>query len=191
MMKILLIDNYDSFTHNLKQILSKFNLEVEVSRNDQIDLSKLDIYDGFVLSPGPGVPDNAGDLKRIIHQCYKSKPILGICLGMQAIAEVLDCRLKLMDDPIHGRSTEITHFNAPLFLGVPEKFQAGRYHSWVIDERSINNSLRVISKDDQQRIMGIKVQGYPVYGLQFHPQSIMTEHGELMVSNFLNQIKQQ
>ena len=188
-MKVLLIDNYDSFTHNLKQVLEQCNASVEVVRNDAIVLEELDKYDGLVLSPGPGIPATAGDLKKVIEVAYAKLPILGICLGMQAIGEVFNASLRLLSEPLHGIATEVEHFGHAFFQGISSRFTVGRYHSWVVDETTINSNLEIISRDDENRVMGIKVKDYPVFGLQFHPESIMTEDGEQMITNFLTQIK--
>lgn len=187
-MKLLLVDNYDSFTHNLKEVFVNQGAEIVVKRNDQIDLSTLEEYDGIVLSPGPGVPDTAGDLKLIIESTYRTKPILGICLGMQAIAEVLSSELDLMEVPLHGTETALVHFNHSCFENVPSPFNAGRYHSWQVNEASLSNQLEVIARDEKGTIMGIQMKDFPVIGLQFHPESIMTAFGSVIINNFLKQI---
>lgn len=186
-MKVLLIDNYDSFTYNLKQILKELGMNPDVVRNDQINMEELSGYDAILLSPGPGVPDTAGDLKKAIYKAYSKVPILGICLGMQAIGEVFDAHLRLMDEPLHGMATPIFHSNHPLFEGIPTPFTVGRYHSWVIDENKPGDQLEIISKDENDQIMGVKLKNYPVYGLQFHPESIMTKHGKTMIYNFFKE----
>ncbi len=188
-MKVLLVDNYDSFTYNLKQLLDELTVDVDVIRNDQIDFKTLEQYNGIILSPGPGVPERAGDLKKVIQETIQTKPILGICLGMQAIGEVLGCELALMDRPIHGRATKVTHSNNEIFEGLPAELNVGRYHSWIINKETLNDRLEIISTDDQARIMGIKAREYPTYGLQFHPESLLTEYGKEMISNFINQMK--
>lgn len=188
-MKILLIDNYDSFTYNIKQMLENLGAVVDVFRNNQIDYDQIDTYDGMVLSPGPGVPDHAGDLKNIIRKRYKTKPILGICLGMQAIGEVFSCRLKQMEHPLHGHATSISHTQGNLFRAIPETFTVGRYHSWVIDQETLSDPLVLTAVDQEGQIMGIQLTDYQTYGVQFHPESIMTEYGQEIMSNFLNQIK--
>lgn len=188
-MKILLIDNYDSFTYNLKQLLSNHQVETDVVRNDQIDFESLSTYDGIVLSPGPGVPSRAGLLKSLIEHSKNTQPILGICLGMQAIGEVYGAKLKLMERPIHGSATVLEHYGDDIFKGVPVQFKAGRYHSWIIDKNSLTNDLEVISEDEDGLIMAIKSKNEPVYGLQFHPESVLTDHGSQIIFNFLNQIK--
>ena len=186
-MKILLIDNYDSFVHNLKQILINLNVKVDVVRNDQVSFSTIEDYQGIVFSPGPGIPENAGEMKKIIQQFYTTKPMFGVCLGMQAIAEVFQSKLRLLDKPLHGHATPIQHFKEKIFNGIPEEFIVGRYHSWVVDENEVSDQLAVIATDSDQ-IMAIKAVGFPVYGVQFHPESIMTDHGQILINNFLNQI---
>ena len=188
-MKILLVDNYDSFTYNLKHLFTKNGIAVEVRRNDNIDFGILDDYQAIVLSPGPSIPENAGDLKKLIRQTISTKPILGICLGMQAIGEILGSPLQLMAAPIHGKSTSISHNNDPLFDEVPVNFKAGRYHSWIINSDKKNEHFKVISVDKQNRIMAIKHNDKPVYGLQFHPESILTPEGDQIIQNFIKIFK--
>ena len=188
-MKILLVDNYDSFTYNLFQLLKAEKADVDVVRNDQIDFDSLMKYDAFVLSPGPGVPDDAGDLKKLIQYVLPTKPILGICLGMQAIGEVSGSRLKLLKNPIHGKATEMTHKGGELFDQIPLTFRAGRYHSWALEQDETNPRIQVLSTDNEGEIMAIQLKGQPVYGLQFHPESILTQYGGQLIANFLKHVQ--
>ena len=187
-MKILLIDNYDSFVYNLYQYFDEAGCEVTVQRNDQVILNEVDSYDALILSPGPGVPEDAGQLKEIIAK-FKTKPMLGICLGMQAISEVFDGDLELLDKPLHGFSIEIEHYNNSIFKSVPELFSVGRYHSWVVNEKSLNNQFEILSRDKNGQLMAIKHHNYSMYGFQFHPESVLTDNGRQLITNFLNEVK--
>jgi len=186
--KILVIDNYDSFTYNLVHLINELtDTPVDVYRNDQISIDAVEAYDIIVLSPGPGIPDEAGKLKEIIEAYAPSKKILGVCLGQQAIAEVFGCTLKNLDEVFHGVDTEMTLTNTPeaLFTDIPSKFKAGRYHSWVIDRKSMSDNLLITCIDDYDEVMGIKHRDYDVYAIQFHPESVLTPLGNKMMSNFL------
>jgi anthranilate synthase component 2 len=187
-MKILLIDNYDSFVYNLYQYFDEEGCEVTVHRNDEVMLSDIDGFDALVLSPGPGIPSNAGLLEEIIAK-FKTKPMLGICLGMQAIGEVFGGDLELLEKPLHGFSTEIEHYNHTIFNKVPDSFNVGRYHSWVVNENSLNNKFEILSRDKNGQLMAIKHGDYPMYGFQFHPESVLTDNGRQLITNFLNEVK--
>jgi anthranilate synthase/aminodeoxychorismate synthase-like glutamine amidotransferase len=187
-MKILLIDNYDSFVYNLYQYFDEAGCDVIVERNDKVDLDKVDSYDALILSPGPGIPKDAGLLKEIITR-FKTKPMLGICLGMQAIGEVFDGQLDLLEKPLHGFSKEIEHYNNPIFNEVPKLYTVGRYHSWVVNENSLNSKFEILSRDKDGQLMGIKHQNYPMYGFQFHPESVLTNNGRQLIKNFLKEVK--
>jgi anthranilate synthase component II len=188
MRKILVIDNYDSFTYNLVHAIKKISGEsVDVLRNDEIDLRSVESYDKIVLSPGPGIPSEAGMLKQVITSCAKNKSILGVCLGHQAIGEVFGARLLNMEKVIHGMSTPVHIVSrlTTLFKNIPDTFEAGRYHSWVIDEKDIPDCLEVTGVDDTNRIMSIRHKEYDVQGVQFHPESVLTPLGEKIIANWL------
>jgi anthranilate synthase component 2 len=187
-MKILVIDNYDSFTYNLVHVIKKISGEdVKVVRNDEIDIKSVESYDKIVLSPGPGIPSEAGMLKQVITSYAKSKSILGVCLGHQAIGEVFGARLLNMERVIHGMSTPVHIVSrlTTLFKNIPDTFEAGRYHSWVIDETDIPSCLEVTGVDDTNRIMSIRHKEYDVQGVQFHPESVLTPLGEQIIANWL------
>ena len=187
--KILIIDNYDSFTYNLFQLVKQVSDdEVEVHRNDKISVEDCENYDKIILSPGPGLPDEAGNLKEIIKAYSGKKPIFGVCLGLQAIGEVFGASLKNLSRVYHGIRTEFQSTTPvdPLFKDIPERFFAGRYHSWVIDSNTLPDSLEVICVDDDGEIMGIAHKEHNTKAVQFHPESVMTDHGKEMLTNFLN-----
>lgn len=192
MEKILVIDNYDSFTYNLVHLIEELtSREVPVRRNDKITLDEIDVYDTLILSPGPGIPDEAGLLKDIIKTYAPTKKILGVCLGLQAIGEVFGATLKNLDHVFHGVKTEMiqTENKSILFEGLEGTFEAGRYHSWVIEKSSLPSSLSVTCEDATGEIMGIQHNLYNVHAVQFHPESILTPQGDVMLSNFLFKCK--
>ena len=187
--KVIIIDNYDSFTYNLVHIVEEIlDAKVRVVRNDEFDLKEIEAYDYIILSPGPGVPDEAGLLKDVIKIYGSSKKIFGVCLGLQAIAEVYGAQLRNLDKVLHGQRTimYLTDKKSPIFEDVPEDFYAGRYHSWVIDKSTDTSALDVTSIGENGEIMAAQHKSYQVYGVQFHPESIMTDEGKLMIENFLN-----
>lgn len=189
MEKILIIDNYDSFTYNLVQIVDEnFKGSFEVWRNDAIDLDYIKGFDGIILSPGPGIPDEAGNLKSIIKNFAAEKKIFGVCLGMQAIAEVFGGNLKNLDHVYHGVKTimKVTDHSDLIFKNIPAEFEAGRYHSWIVDREHLPDLIKVTCIDQLGNIMAIKHKYYEVRGVQFHPESVLTEYGEQIVINFLN-----
>lgn len=187
-MKIAVIDNYDSFTYNLVHLLNSIDkIETDVFRNDMLDPVMLSGYDGIVLSPGPGIPDEAGLLKTIIEQYSGIIPIFGVCLGMQAIAEVFGAELTNLPSVYHGVETKID-LSAPLhriFNGLPQTIIAGRYHSWIVSKSQLPGKLRVIAQDEEGSIMGLSHNDYDVCGVQFHPESILTPTGRRIMSNWL------
>ena len=186
-MKILVLDNYDSFTYNLVHYLEKVNgMKADVFRNDKISLKQVGKYDKILLSPGPGVPSEAGILLDVIREYAPKKSILGVCLGQQAIGEVFGGKLVNLDSVYHGVATEMTVVKKDiLFRGIPPKFNAGRYHSWVVAEKSFPKDLEITVKDKRGYIMGLRHKKFDVRGVQFHPESVLTEYGEQMIRNWV------
>ncbi len=186
-MKILVFDNYDSFTYNLVQYLERVKgTNIEVFRNDKISLAEIDRFDKILLSPGPGVPSEAGILLELIKEYAPKKSILGVCLGQQAIGEVFGGKLKNLDSVFHGVATEMEIVKEDvLFKGLPKRFMAGRYHSWVVDEKNFPEDLEVTCKDENGFVMGLRHRKYDVRGVQFHPESILTEYGLEMITNWV------
>lgn len=185
--KILVIDNYDSFTYNLVHYLEDLNCDVTVYRNDEFDLEEIESFDKIVLSPGPGIPDEAGLLKDVIKTYASTKSILGICLGQQAIGEVFGASLINLEKVYHGVATKITITeNDTLFTKIPTEIEVGRYHSWVIDKNTFPDDLIVTSKDENGEIMSIKHRTLDIKAVQFHPESILTPFGKKMLENWLN-----
>jgi len=186
MKKILVIDNYDSFTYNLVHYLQDLNCDVTVKRNDKLTLDEVDSFDKILLSPGPGIPDEAGLLKPIIKQFAASKSILGICLGQQAIAEVFGGKIENLDQVYHGVSTEVERTNQDevLYNGLPKKFEVGRYHSWVVSKK-LPSELLATSVDENGEIMSLKHKNYDVRAVQYHPESILTPHGKQILKNWV------
>jgi anthranilate synthase component 2 len=189
-MKILVFDNYDSFTYNLVQLISRISgKSVDVFRNDQIGLEEINAYDKIVLSPGPGVPAEAGLLLPLIREYASKKSILGVCLGHQAIGEAFGAKLVNLSVVYHGVATEVyTNKNlasSRLFEGMPERFEAGRYHSWIVGTENFPESLEVTAFDDNNYIMALRHKQYDVEGVQFHPESVLTPLGEKILRNWL------
>lgn len=189
MKKILVIDNYDSFTYNLVHYLEDLDCKVTVIRNDEISIDEPAQYDKILLSPGPGIPDEAGLLKDIIKQYAPSKSILGICLGQQAIAEVFGGSLINLEKVYHGvaRPIDIIVKNESLFAGLNTKIEVGRYHSWSVDPTTLPNVLEATSVDKEGNIMSLRHTIYDVKGVQFHPESILTPDGKKILANWLSQ----
>ncbi|MUU79703.1 anthranilate synthase component II [Winogradskyella endarachnes] len=187
MKKVLVIDNYDSFTYNLVHYLEDLNCEVIVKRNDKLTLDEVDAFDKIVLSPGPGIPDEAGLLKQIIATYAPTKSILGVCLGQQAIGEVFGGSLENLDNVYHGVSTTITLSveDEPLFKGLGETFEVGRYHSWVVNA-NLPDSLEATSYDENGQIMSLRHKVYDVKGVQYHPESVLTPDGKTILKNWIN-----
>lgn len=187
MSKVLVIDNYDSFTYNLVHYLEDLDCEVTVFRNDKLTLDDVQPFDKIVLSPGPGIPDEAGLLKAIIKTYAASKKILGVCLGQQAIGEVFGGRLINLDEVYHGVATtiQLTVKDEPLFTGLDETLEVGRYHSWVVDP-DLPENLEATSLDANGQVMSLRHKSYDVKGVQFHPESVLTPHGMQMLKNWIN-----
>ena len=185
---ILLLDNYDSFTYNLHHYLLDFTEDVTVKRNDEIRAVEADRYSHIVLSPGPGLPQAAGVLMELIDTQATKKPILGVCLGMQALAEHFGATLYNQEVVKHGITTHIkTQPDSVLFRGLPESFQVGLYHSWAVDETTLPNNFMVSARSRENVVMAVEHRSLPVCGVQFHPESILTEHGKAILANWLSQ----
>ncbi len=186
---ILLLDNYDSFTYNVYQLLSRLGAEVEVVRNDAIAVEDIpEKYEAVVLSPGPGVPKDAGITEEVIRRLGSELPILGICLGHQAIGEVYGGKVVRAKEIVHGKSSPIHHNGEGLYEGVSEGTRVGRYHSLIIDRETLPDCLVVTSELADGTIMGVRHKELPVEGIQFHPESILTPEGERMMENFLKEL---
>lgn len=188
MTRILVFDNYDSFTYNLVHLVEKIlHTKITVCKNDDWPLEKIDEYDKIILSPGPGIPEEAGLLKSVIQEYSSSKSILGICLGHQAIGEVFGAKLQNLETVFHGVATNfnITETDNVLFKGLSTNERVGRYHSWIVSKDGLPDCLSITGVDDWGNIMGLRHQKYDVQGLQFHPESVLTPNGERMLSNWL------
>ena len=186
-MKVLVLDNYDSFTYNIVHILRELGgLDISVIKNDKIKIVEVDFFDKIILTPGPSLPKDAGKMKELILKYYSSKPILGICLGHQAIAENFGGKLYNMKEPLHGVQTDIYLDNDYLFKGIKSKIKACRYHSWSVDKDSFPNELKTIASDSDGVIMALSHKRYDIKGVQFHPESIQTKTGFNMIQNFIN-----
>lgn len=184
-MNVLVIDNYDSFTYNLVHYLEDLGAEVTVLRNDEFDWDDVDGFHKILLSPGPGIPDEAGNLKPLIARYAASKSILGICLGQQAIAEVFGATLINLDKVYHGVATRINIFDDDLlFNGIPSQIQVGRYHSWAVN-RQLPETLVATSADENGEIMSLRHRDYDVRAVQFHPESVLTPDGKKILENWL------
>lgn len=185
-MKVAVIDNYDSFTYNLVHYLEDLGAEVTVFRNDEFDLEDLASFEKILLSPGPGIPDEAGLLKEVIKTYDKTKDIFGVCLGLQAIGEIYGGKLTNLDNVFHGVATKISITNDDfIFDNLPQKFEVGRYHSWVVSTENLPDSLIITSTDENGEIMSLKHQYLNVRGVQFHPESVLTPNGKQILENWL------
>lgn len=195
-MKIVIIDNYDSFTYNLSHLVKELGAEVTVLRNDVFQLEDLQAFDKIILSPGPGVPFEAGLLLDVIKAYAGKKPILGVCLGEQAIGEAFGAKLTNLSEVFHGVQTPILIKNEELkrkneapdyiFDGLPDEVLVGRYHSWVVDTDGFPECLEITAVSQEGFIMALKHKEYDIHGIQFHPESVLTPDGKTMVANFLN-----
>jgi len=184
---LLIIDNYDSFTYNLVQLVEQSEImDYLIVKNDKLDELSDSDFDKIMISPGPGIAKEAGQLMEFIEKFYKSKPILGICLGHEAIAELFGANLIKMKDPMHGiKNMAKVIIKDPIFYNIPDSFCIGHYHSWNIEEESLPDELEIILRDENDLNMAIRHQSLPLIGLQFHPESIMTDFGLEMIKNWL------
>ena len=191
MQRIVIIDNYDSFTYNLSHLLKEVGADVTVFRNDQFRLEELQQFDKIVLSPGPGIPSEAGLLLDVIRAYAPTKPMLGVCLGHQAIGEVFGARLLNLDDVVHGVATSCRIVaNDPIFDSLLNKITVGRYHSWVVSQEEFPSCLEITAVSDDggsvPNIMALRHREYEVHGIQFHPESVLTPEGKTIIKNFLD-----
>ena len=186
-MKIVIIDNYDSFTYNLSHLVKELGAEVTVCRNDQFELPQIEQFDKIILSPGPGIPSEAGLLLEVIREYAGGKPILGVCLGHQAIGEAFGGKLENLSEVFHGVATPC-HITAvdPLFDGLDKTITIGRYHSWVVSKDGFPDCLEITAESDEGQIMALQHKDYPVYGIQFHPESVLTPEGRTIIKNYIN-----
>ncbi len=185
-MKIVIIDNYDSFTYNLSHLVKELGAEVTVYRNDQFELTQLEEFSKIILSPGPGIPSEAGLLLDVIRTYAGKKPILGVCLGHQAIGEVFGGKLENLSDVFHGVATEGTQFgNDEIFYGLPRRITMGRYHSWVVSKEGFPDCLEITAESDEGQIMALKHKTLNIRGIQFHPESVLTPEGRKMLQNWM------
>lgn len=186
-MKIVIIDNYDSFTYNLAHLVREAGAEVAVFRNDQFALEELEPFDKIILSPGPGIPSEAGLLLDVIRKYAGLKPMLGVCLGHQAIGEVFGGSLVNLSEVYHGVATECSLLGADyIFGGLPERITIGRYHSWVVSRENLPSCLEVTALSDEGQIMALRHREYDIHGIQFHPESVLTPDGKKIIVNWLN-----
>ncbi|MBR3387470.1 MAG: aminodeoxychorismate/anthranilate synthase component II [Bacteroidales bacterium] len=186
-MKIVIIDNYDSFTYNLAHLVKSLGPQVTVLRNDRFKLEDLEAFDKIILSPGPGIPSEAGLLLDVIRIYAGRKPMLGVCLGHQAIGEVFGARLENLTDVYHGVALEGTQFGKDyIFRGLPDRIMMGRYHSWVVSRENFPACLEITAISDEGRIMALRHREYDIHGIQFHPESVLTPDGETIIRNWLN-----
>ena len=190
MTKILVVDNYDSFVFNLVQYLQQLGAEVVVKRNDEVNADSINGFDGVLLSPGPGTPEDAGSCIEIVNAAIeKQKPLLGVCLGHQAIGAALGGKVSRAPELLHGKTSQVQHNNEGVFKDLKSPFRATRYHSLAIETTSVPEELLVTATTENGVIMGIKHKSAPIEGVQFHPESILTEQGLQLLSNWLNDIK--
>jgi anthranilate synthase/aminodeoxychorismate synthase-like glutamine amidotransferase len=186
---LLVIDNYDSFTYNLVQYFGELDTEMHVVHNDEVDVGTIERTirpSRILISPGPGTPDDAGISLEVVERFAGRVPILGVCLGHQAIGQYYGGRVVRAPQPVHGKPAEITHDTRTIFSGLPERFAVGRYHSLVVDGTSLPDTLEVSAQSADGLIMGLRHRSLPVEGVQFHPESILTEHGKKLLQNFLD-----
>jgi para-aminobenzoate synthetase component 2 len=186
---LLVIDNYDSFTYNLVQYLGELGAMMEIRRNDEVSLAEIENEikpDKILISPGPGTPDDAGISLEVLKNCGARVPILGVCLGHQAIGQIFGGRVIRAPEPVHGKPVEIIHDNKTIFSGLIPNFQAGRYHSLIVERESLPECLEISASSPDGLIMGLRHKTYKIEGVQFHPESILTTDGKKLLKNFLN-----
>jgi para-aminobenzoate synthetase component II len=187
MTRILVVDNYDSFVFNLVQYLQQLGAEVEVRRNDDVDLDRVSEFDGVLISPGPGVPKDAGCCIELIRAADGTVPILGVCLGHQAIAEAFGGTVNQAPELLHGKTSRVVHAGAGVLHGLPDPFTATRYHSLAVDPQSVPSELQITAETESGVIMALRHRELPIEGVQFHPESVLTEGGHRLLANWLTQ----
>lgn len=185
-MKIAIIDNYDSFTYNLCHAVEAAGASIDVMRNDHIDMRRVAASDKTILSPGPGIPSEAGDMPEVLERFAFTKPILGVCLGHQAIGEHFGARLENLAHVFHGVQTPISLGDDYLFESLPRTIEAGRYHSWVVSRDGLPDELEITALSDEGQIMALRHRTADIRGLQFHPESILTPQGDIIIRNWIN-----
>ncbi|MCD6111698.1 MAG: aminodeoxychorismate/anthranilate synthase component II [Bacteroidales bacterium] len=187
-MKILIIDNYDSFTYNLAQLIEQTGNTFEIIKKDKVNIDEINDYKKILFSPGPGLPNDSNIMFNIIKKYHRTKSILGICLGHQAIAEYFGCKISHLDKIMHGVSSKINILddNDYIFKNIPQNFAAARYHSWIVDSNNFSEQLKITSVDQDDNIMSISHKTYDIKGLQFHPESIITDFGVEIISNWIS-----
>lgn len=188
-MKILMIDNYDSFTYNLVQLIGRFTTDIIVARNDKITIEEINQLnpDKIVISPGPGKPEDSNISLKIITELGKVKPVLGVCLGHQGIGISFGGKVVNAPELMHGKVSEILHNNAGIYKNIPQRFEAARYHSLVIERDTLPDVLEITSETEDGIIMGVKHKNYPIEGIQFHPESVLTAEGSNLIKNWLDE----
>jgi anthranilate synthase/aminodeoxychorismate synthase-like glutamine amidotransferase len=186
-MKILVIDNYDSFTYNLVQLVGKFTSDIYVSRNDETTLNEIRKLnpDKIIISPGPGRPEDSNISLDVIKELGKTVPVLGVCLGHQGIGISFGCKIVNAPKLMHGKISKVRHDNMTIYKNIPQNFEAGRYHSLIIDRDSLNGDLEITSYTDDNVIMGVRHKHFPIEGIQFHPESILTIEGKNLIKNWI------
>lgn len=192
-MAFLMVDNYDSFTYNLVQYFWELGVEMEVFRNDRITLDEIESggYEAIVLSPGPGTPADSGICPQIVRELGRRLPILGVCLGHQTIGEVFGGTVARAPRLMHGKTSPVFHDGSSLFAGIPSPFEATRYHSLIVLESTLPEEIRVTARTEEGEVMALAHQHLPIFGVQFHPESILTLHGKTLLANFVDQVKRQ
>ena len=187
-MRILVIDNYDSFVFNLVQYLGQLGAKCDVVRNDAVDVNVADKYDGVLISPGPGTPEAAGISMAMIKYCGEKKiPLFGVCLGHQAIAAVYGAKVSRAPELLHGKTSQVHHHQSGVFQDLPTPFTATRYHSLAVERDSVPNDLEITGATESGVVMGLRHKDLPIEGVQFHPESVLTEHGHAMLANWLTE----
>jgi anthranilate synthase/aminodeoxychorismate synthase-like glutamine amidotransferase len=188
-MKVLVIDNYDSFTFNLVQLIGKFSTDTIVKRNDKTSVEEINELnpDKIVISPGPGTPQESGISLEVILKCGKKTPVLGVCLGHQGIGYSFGGKITNAPYLMHGKTSQIIHDGQSIYKNIPQKFQAGRYHSLVVDRASLPDELAITAESEDGIIMGIRHKSFPIEGIQYHPESILTPEGEKIIKNWIEQ----